>query len=150
MLSKKIYDKFISDGDFVGAANYLSRAHFSDPVKQQMVNQTIKSLRTDGRKIQGMMSHADSNQRKAFSFLNAVNSNGILPGLNNDTDANGNKIRHSSPSFFCCMNHYDNNGHKVGESRPGFFGSMKHYDNKGNKQGHSEPGLFGGYNHYDE
>lgn len=92
MLSKKIYDKFISDGDFVGAANYLSRAHFIDPVKQQMVNQTIKSLRTDGRKIQGMMSHADSNQRKAFSFLNAVNSNGILPGLNNDTDANGNKL----------------------------------------------------------
>lgn len=91
MLSKKIYDKFISDGDFVGAANYLSRAHFIDPVKQQMVNQTIKSLRTDGRKIQGMMSHANSNQRKAFSFLNAVNSNGILPGLNNDTDANGNK-----------------------------------------------------------
>lgn len=91
MLSKKIYDKFISDGDFVGAANYLSRAYFSDPVKQQMVNETIKSLRTDGRRIQGMMSRADENQRKAFSFLNAVNSNGILPGLNNGTDADGNR-----------------------------------------------------------
>lgn len=91
MLSKKIYDKFISDGDFVGAANYLSRAHFSDPVKQSLVNQTIKKLRTDGRRIQGMMSRADENQRKAFSFLNAVNSNGILPGLNNGTDADGNR-----------------------------------------------------------
>lgn len=98
MLSKKIYDKFISDGDFVGAANYLSRAHFSDPVKQQMVNQTIKSLRTDGRRIQGMMSRADENQRKAFSFLNAVNSNGILPGLNNGTDADGN--RRASDNIF--------------------------------------------------
>ena len=91
MLSKKIYNQFISDGDYVGAANYLSRAHFSDPVKQSLVNQAIKKLRTDGRRIQGMMSRADENQRKAFSFLNAVNSNGILPGLNNGTDSDGNK-----------------------------------------------------------
>ena len=98
MLSKKIYNKFISDGDYVGAANYLSRAHFSDPVKQSLVNQAIKKLRTDGRRIQGMMSRADENQRKAFSFLNAVNSNGILPGLNNGTDADGN--RRASDNIF--------------------------------------------------
>lgn len=91
MLSKKIYNQFISDGDYVGAANYLSRAHFSDPVKQSLVNQAIKKLRTDGRRIQGMMSRADKNQRKAFSFLNAVNSNGILPGLNNGIDTDGNR-----------------------------------------------------------
>lgn len=98
MLSKKIYNQFISDGDYVGAANYLSRAHFSDPVKQSIVNQAIKKLRTDGRRIQGMMSRADENQRKAFSFLNAVNSNGILPGLNNGIDADGN--RRSSDNVF--------------------------------------------------
>lgn len=98
MLSKKIYNQFISDGDYVGAANYLSRAHFSDPVKQSLVNQAIKKLRTDGRRIQGMMSRADENQRKAFSFLNAVNSNGILPGLNNGTDADGN--RRTSDNIF--------------------------------------------------
>ena len=98
MLSKKIYNQFISDGDYVGAANYLSRAHFTDPVKQSLVNQAIKKLRTDGRRIQGMMSRADENQRKAFSFLNAVNSNGILPGLNNGTDADGN--RRSSDNVF--------------------------------------------------
>lgn len=98
MLSKKIYDKFISDGDFVGAANYLSRAHFSDPVKQQMVNQTIKSLRTDGRRIQGMMSHADDTQRAAYSFLNAVNNNNVLPGLNNGIDSEGNR-RKSTNEF---------------------------------------------------
>lgn len=98
MLSKKIYNQFISDGDYVGAANYLSRAHFSDPVKQSLVNQAIKKLRTDGRRIQGMMSRADENQRKAFSFLNAVNSNGILPGLNNGIDADGN--RRSSDNIF--------------------------------------------------
>lgn len=98
MLSKKIYDKFISDGDFVGAANYLSRAHFSDPVKQQMVNQTIKSLRTDGRRIQGMMSHADDTQKAAYSFLNAVNNNNILPGLNNGIDSEGNR-RKSTNDF---------------------------------------------------
>ena len=98
MLSKKIYNQFISDGDYVGAANYLSRAHFSDPVKQSLVNQTIKKLRTDGRRIQGMMNRADENQRKAFSFLNAVNSNGILPGLNNGTDADGN--RRASDNIF--------------------------------------------------
>lgn len=98
MLSKKIYNQFISDGDYVGAANYLSRAHFSDPVKQSLVNQAIKKLRTDGRRIQGMMSRADENQRKAFSFLNAVNSNGILPGLNNGTDTNGN--RRASDNIF--------------------------------------------------
>lgn len=98
MLSKKIYNQFISDGDYVGAANYLSRAHFSDPVKQSLVNQAIKKLRTDGRRIQGMMNRADENQRKAFSFLNAVNSNGILPGINNGIDADGN--RRSSDNVF--------------------------------------------------
>lgn len=98
MLSKKIYNQFISDGDYVGAANYLSRAHFSDPVKQSLVNQAIKKLRTDGRRIQGMMSRADENQRKAFSFLNAINSNGILPGLNNGTDSDGN--RRASDNIF--------------------------------------------------
>lgn len=98
MLSKKIYDKFISDGDFVGAANYLSRAHFSDPVKQQMVNQTIKSLRTDGRRIQGMISHADDTQKAAYSFLNAVNNNNVLPGLNNGIDSEGNR-RKSTNEF---------------------------------------------------
>lgn len=98
MLSKKIYDKFISDGDFVGAANYLSRAHFSDPVKQQMVNQTIKSLRTDGRRIQGMMSHADDTQKAAYSFLDAVNNNNVLPGLNNGIDSEGNR-RKSTNEF---------------------------------------------------
>ena len=98
MLSKKIYNQFISDGDYVGAANYLSRAHFSDPVKQTLVNQAIKKLRTDGRRIQGMMNRANENQRKAFSFLNAVNSNGILPGLNNGTDADGNR-RDSDNAF---------------------------------------------------
>lgn len=98
MLSKKIYNQFISDGYYVGAANYLSRAHFSDPVKQSLVNQAIKKLRTDGRRIQGMMSRADENQRKAFSFLNAVNSNGILPGLNNGIDADGN--RRASDNIF--------------------------------------------------
>lgn len=98
MLSKKIYNQFISDGDYVGAANYLSRAHFSDTVKQSLVNQAIKKLRTDGRRIQGMMSRADENQRKAFSFLNAVNSNGILPGLNNGIDVDGN--RRASDNIF--------------------------------------------------
>lgn len=98
MLSKKIYNQLISDGNYVGAANYLSRAHFSDPVKQSLVNQAIKKLRTDGRRIQGMMSKADENQRKAFSFLNAVNSNGILPGLNNGTNADGNR-RDSDNTF---------------------------------------------------
>lgn len=92
MLSKKIYDKFISDGDYAGAANYLSRAHFADPVKQQMVNATIKKLRTDGRRIQGMMSHFDENQRKAYAFLNAVNNDNLLPGLNNGKDSDGNVI----------------------------------------------------------
>lgn len=98
MLSKKIYDKFISDGDFVGAANYLSRAHFSDPVKQQMVNLTIKSLRTDGRRIQGMMSHADDTQKAAYDFLNAVNDINVLPGLNNGIDSEGNR-RKSTNEF---------------------------------------------------
>lgn len=98
MLSKKIYNQLISDGNYVGAANYLSSAHFSDPVKQSLVNQAIKKLRTDGRRIQGMMSKADENQRKAFSFLNAVNSNGILPGLNNGINADGNR-RDSDNTF---------------------------------------------------
>lgn len=92
MLKKDIYNKFISDGDYVGAANYLSHGHFKDPNKQRVVNEAIKQLRSEGRKMQGMMERADNEQKSAFSFINAINGNGNLPGLNNGKDADGNYI----------------------------------------------------------
>ena len=92
MLSKDIYSKFIADGDYAGAANYLSRGHFKDPNKQRIVNETIKQLRSEGRKIQGMMERADVDQKAAFSFINSIDSNSNLPGLNNGKDADGNYI----------------------------------------------------------
>lgn len=92
MLSKDIYDKFMANGDYAGAANYLSHGHFKDPNKQRIVNETIKQLRSEGRKLQGMMERADDDQKAAFSFINSVNSNGNLPGLNNGKDADGNYI----------------------------------------------------------
>lgn len=127
MLRKKIYNRFIMDGDYVGAANYLSSAHFSDPVKQSLVNQAIKKLRTDGRRIQGMMSRADENQRKAFSFLNAVNSNGILPGLNNGTDADGNKRASDnifSKDYADAKRRLGSKGSKIAESLSIKFGGQ--------------------------
>ena len=92
MLSKDIYSKFIADGDYAGAANYLSRGHFKDPNKQRIVNETIKQLRSEGRKIQGMMERADVDQKAAFSFINSIDNNYNLPGLNNGKDADGNYI----------------------------------------------------------
>lgn len=127
MLSKKIYNQFISDGDYVGAANYLSRAHFSDPAKQYLVNQAIKKLRTDGRRIQGMMSKADENQRKAFSFLNALNNNGILPGLNNGTDSDGNRRAPDnifSKEYSDAKRRLGSNGSKEAESLSIKFGGQ--------------------------
>lgn len=96
MLSKDIYSKFIADGDYAGAANYLSRGHFKDPNKQRIVNETIKQLRSEGRKIQGMMERADVDQKAAFSFINSIDSNSNLPGLNNGKDADGNYIEASN------------------------------------------------------
>ena len=92
MLNEEIYNKFIADGDYAGAANYLSRGHFKDPNKQRIVNETIKQLRSEGRKIQGMMERADVDQKAAFSFINSIDSNSNLPGLNNGKDADGNYI----------------------------------------------------------
>ena len=92
MLNEKIYNKFIADGDYAGAANYLSRGHFKDPNKQRIVNETIKQLRSEGRKIQGMMERADIDQKAAFSFINSIDNNYNLPGLNNGKDADGNYI----------------------------------------------------------
>ena len=92
MLSKDIYSKFIADGDYAGAANYLSRGHFKDPNKQRIVNETIKQLRSEGRKLQGMMERSDDDQKAAFSFINSVNNNGNLPGLNSGKDSDGNYI----------------------------------------------------------
>lgn len=92
MLKEDIYNKFIANGDYAGAANYLSRGHFKDPNKQRIVNETIKQLRSEGRKLQGMMERADNDQKAAFSFINSVNSNSNLPGLNNGIDADGNYI----------------------------------------------------------
>ena len=96
MLSKDIYSKFIADGDYAGAANYLSRGHFKDPNKQRIVNETIKQLRSEGRKIQGMMERADVDQKAAFSFINSIDNNYNLPGLNNGKDADGNYIEASN------------------------------------------------------
>ncbi len=92
MLKEDIYNKFIANGDYAGAANYLSRGHFKDPNKQRIVNETIKQLRSEGRKLQGMMERADDDQKAAFSFINSINNNGNLPGLNNGRDADGNYI----------------------------------------------------------
>jgi hypothetical protein len=92
MLNEAVYNKFLSDGDYIGAANYLSRAHFTDTNKQQLVNQTIKDLRTEGRKMMGIMSNANADQRAAYSFVNAVNNNDNLPGLNNGKDSDGDTI----------------------------------------------------------
>ena len=92
MLNEEIYNKFIADGDYAGAANYLSRGHFKDPNKQRIVNETIKQLRSEGRKLQGMMERADVDQKAAFSFINSIDNNTNLPGLNNGKDADGNYI----------------------------------------------------------
>lgn len=92
MLNEEIYNKFIADGDYAGAANYLSRGHFKDPNKQRIVNETIKQLRSEGRKIQGMMERADVDQKAAFGFINSIDNNSNLPGLNNGKDADGNYI----------------------------------------------------------
>lgn len=96
MLNEEIYNKFIADGDYAGAANYLSRGHFKDPNKQRIVNETIKQLRSEGRKIQGMMERADVDQKAAFSFINSIDNNSNLPGLNNGKDADGNYIEASN------------------------------------------------------
>ena len=96
MLNEEIYNKFIADGDYAGAANYLSRGHFKDPNKQRIVNETIKQLRSEGRKIQGMIEHADVDQKAAFSFINSIDNNTNLPGLNNGKDADGNYIEASN------------------------------------------------------
>ena len=96
MLNEEIYNKFIADGDYAGAANYLSRGHFKDPNKQRIVNETIKQLRSEGRKIQGMMERADVDQKAAFSFINSIDNNTNLPGLNNGKDADGNYIEASN------------------------------------------------------
>ena len=96
MLNEEIYNKFIADGDYAGAANYLSRGHFKDPNKQRIVNETIKQLRSEGRKIQGMMERADVDQKAAFSFINSIDNDYNLPGLNNGKDADGNYIEASN------------------------------------------------------
>lgn len=96
MLNEEIYNKFIADGDYAGAANYLSHGHFKDPNKQRIVNETIKQLRSEGRKIQGMMERADVDQKAAFSFINSIDNNSNLPGLNNGKDADGNYIEASN------------------------------------------------------
>lgn len=92
MLNEAVYNKFLSDGDYIGAANYLSRAHFTDANKQQLVNQTIKDLRSEGRKMMGRFEGYDEEQRNAFSFVNAVENNANLPGLGNSKDAYGNTM----------------------------------------------------------
>ena len=128
MLSKDIYSKFIADGDYAGAANYLSRGHFKDPNKQRIVNETIKQLRSEGRKLQGMMERSDDDQKAAFSFINSVNNNGNLPGLNSGKDSDGNYIgatnRYSEAYSYAKRNLASTNEHEA-ESISIKFGGKK-------------------------
>lgn len=115
MIDRKVYNQFITNGDYVGAANYMSKFHFNDPVQQKVVNESIKELRTKGRMIQGMLDKADDNQRKAIAFLNHYNNGGNYSGLSIN-GAKGVDINHYSEDFTKAKRDFMSVGDKEAES----------------------------------
>lgn len=120
MIDRKKYDSFITNGDYTGLANYLSKFHFTDENQQKALTNAIKDFRSKGRMIQGMMSRADNEQRQAIAFINGL-KNGELPGLNNKDESLNNRY---SQDFAKAKRGFGSNGNNIAESVKINFGGV--------------------------
>lgn len=83
--SSKIEDKFRSEHDYLGLADYLSKFKMSNVIDQRAYEQEISQLRRYGRQYNAIQANATDEQRESIAFLEAFN-NGNIDDLDDDND----------------------------------------------------------------
>ena len=83
--SSEIEDKFRSEHDYLGLADYLSKFKMNNIIDQRAYEQEISQLRRYGRQYNAIQAHATDEQRESIAFLEAFN-NGNIDNLDDDND----------------------------------------------------------------
>ena len=83
--SSEIEDKFRSEHDYLGLADYLSKFKMNNIMDQRAYEQEISQLRRYGRQYNAIQANATDEQRESIAFLEAFNS-GNIDNLDNDND----------------------------------------------------------------
>ena len=83
--SSEIEDKFRSEHDYLGLADYLSKFKMNNIIDQRAYEQEISQLRRYGRQYNAIQAHATDEQRESIAFLEAFNS-GNIDDLDDDND----------------------------------------------------------------
>lgn len=83
--SSEIEDKFRSEHDYLGLADYLSKFKMSNVIDQRAYEQEISQLRRYGRQYNAIQANATDEQRESIAFLEAFN-NGNIDDLDDDND----------------------------------------------------------------
>lgn len=90
--SSEIEDKFRSEHDYLGLADYLSKFKMNNIIDQRNYEQEISQLRRYGRQYNSIQTNATDEQRESIAFLEAFN-NGNIDDLDNDNDYKKRYIR---------------------------------------------------------
>lgn len=83
--SSEIEDKFRSEHDYLGLADYLSKFKMNNIIDQRAYEQEISQLRRYGRQYNAIQANATDEQKESIAFLEAFNS-GNIDNLDNDND----------------------------------------------------------------
>ena len=75
--SSEIEDKFRSEHDYIGLADYLSKFKMNNVIDQRAYEQEISQLRRYGRQYNAIQAHATDEQRESIAFLEAFNNGNI-------------------------------------------------------------------------
>lgn len=83
--SSEIEDKFRSEHDYLGLADYLSKFKMNNIMDQRAYEQEISQLRRYGRQYNAIQANATDEQRESIAFLEAFNS-GNIDNLDNNNN----------------------------------------------------------------
>lgn len=83
--SSEIEDKFRSEHDYLGLADYLSKFKMNNIIDQRSYEQEISQLRRYGRQYNAIQANSTDEQRESIAFLEAFN-NGNIDDLDEDNN----------------------------------------------------------------
>lgn len=83
--SSEIEDKFRSEHDYLGLADYLSKFKMNNVIDQRSYEQEISQLRRYGRQYNAIQANSTDEQRESIAFLEAFN-NGNIDDLDEDNN----------------------------------------------------------------
>ena len=97
------YNGFISNGDYLGAADYLKNFTWKNKAQQQIIDNSIRTFEHEGRIQQAIYNKAAPEQRFALAFSNAIATGGRLP---TEKDTKGNYVNPYTKAYLKGINDF--------------------------------------------